>query len=147
VDDCNKSAAVRFITEFQRSSVMIDVRGVFATSAFLILLAGCEPSAKGPSSEQPAIADKPDVVITLDGQRHACVVALYSEAQGSAISCNDVVPFLKDELRVPAGAIYDIRTIPDVDAAELAKVQTNLMDAGYRFIGGRHEMPLTEPNK
>jgi hypothetical protein len=75
------------------------------------------------------------------------VVALFSEAQGSTISCGDVVPFVRDELRLPSGSIYDIRTIPDVDEAEMSSVGASLKSAGYRFIGGTHVMFITGPQK
>jgi hypothetical protein len=109
-----------------------------------VLLAGCGPSA---GTAVPKIAEKADVIITVDGKRHACVVALLKEAQGSAIPCRDVVPFLRDELRLQSGSIYDIRTVPNVDEAELAGLGTNLKSAGYRFIGGRSDPFLTESRK
>ena len=114
-----------------------------ATAASVLLL-GCGSSTRAPAPESasipPPLADKPDVIVTFDGARHACVVALYDEPQGSAIACAELIPFLRDELRVPSGAIYDIRTIPTFDAAEMAKTAASLEGAGYRFIGGRHEM-------
>ena len=73
--------------------------------------------------------------------------ALYSEAQGSAIASEDVVRFVRDELRLPSGSIYDIRTIPDVDEAEMARVEASLKGAGYRFIGGPHAMFMTGPRQ
>jgi hypothetical protein len=100
-------------------------------------LAGCGSSTNAPAPETaPTIAAKPDVTITVDGVQHACIVALSSEPQGSSIPCTDVIAFLRDELKVPSGAIYDLRTTPPVDAAEVLKVRANLKDAGYRFIGG-----------
>jgi len=122
---------------------MFDIRAV-ATASF-VLLAGCGSSANTPVPGP--VAAKPDVMITFDGERHTCVVALASEAQGSAISCGDVVPFIRDELRLPSGSIYDIRTIPDVDEAEMASVGASLKGAGYRFIGGPHVMFITGPHK
>jgi hypothetical protein len=101
-----------------------------------IPLGGCGQSA---TPVPPPIAAKADVIVTLDGKQHACVVSLYSEAQGSIVPCDDIVPFLRDELRVPSGAIYDIRTIAHVDDAEMAKIGTNLKGAGYRFIGGHKD--------
>ena len=91
-------------------------------------LAGC-----GSSSQ---IAAKADVIITIDSARKTCLVALLSEAQGSAVACEEVVPFVRDELRVAGGSIYDIRTTRGVDPAATQKVQSNLNAAGYRFIGG-----------
>jgi hypothetical protein len=113
---------------------MTGVRQVVACTAVFIWLAACGPSANSPVS--PPIAARPDVIITFDGKRHACVIALYSEAQGSAVSCDDVVPFVRDELRLPSGSIYDIRTIADFDEAVKARVGASLKGAGYRFIGG-----------
>lgn len=98
----------------------------------LAFLAGCGQSSTSPDA--PSAAARPDVVVTIDGKRHTCVVALSSEPQGSAVACDDVVAFVKDELRVPSGSVYDLRTIPDVDPAETAKVGARLDGAGYRAI-------------
>ena len=105
------------------------------------LLAGCGPS---PGNSVPKIAERPDVIITIDGKHHTCVVALLKEAQGSAVPCGDVVPFLRDELRLQAGSVYDIRTVPDIDDKELASLGANLKGAGYRFIGGRGDPFIIE---
>jgi hypothetical protein len=110
---------------------MIDARAVLACIAVVAFLAGCGPSASAPDSVPPPIAAKPEVLVTLDGAHHTCMVALSSEAQGSAIACDDVVPFVRDELRVPGGSIYEIRTIPKVEQAEVANVEASLNGAGY----------------
>jgi hypothetical protein len=104
-----------------------------------VALAGCGPSAS--PSVPPKIAARSDVIVTLDGGRHSCVVALYNEAQGSIVPCGDVVPFIKDELRVAGGAVYDVRTIGNVDKDEMARVVASLNGAGYRFMGGRALIP------
>ena len=96
-----------------------------------MLLVGCG------SGTPPKIAEQPDVIITLDGKRHACVVALEKEPQGSTVPCQEAVSFVKDELRVPGGSIYDIRTVANVDNAQIMSVRDALNNAGYRFIGGR----------
>jgi hypothetical protein len=101
-----------------------------------LLLIGCGSHANPPASAPPAIAANPDVIVTFDGERHTCLVALYSEAQGSMVPCTDIVPFIRDELKVASGSIYDTRTIAHVDEAEIAKTTQNLKTAGYRFIGG-----------
>ncbi len=101
-----------------------------------LLLMGCGSPSNPPAAVSPAIAAKPDVIVTFDGERHTCVVALYSEAQGSIVSCPDIVPFIRDELKVASGSIYDTRTVAQVDAGEVAKTTQSLKDAGYRFIGG-----------
>jgi hypothetical protein len=111
------------------------MRRVLAISAPLLLM-GCGPSSNAPAPVPPAVAAKPDVMITFDGERHTCVVALPSEAQGSIVPCADVIPFMRDELRIASGSIYDTRTIAKADEAEVAKTTQNLKDAGYRFIGG-----------
>ena len=115
---------------------MIDTRAILASTAAFILLASCGQSAKGPAPAAAPAASRPDVTVTFDGKRRKCVVALSSEAQGSSISCGDVVSFVREELRVPRGAIYGIRKIPDVDEAEVAKVSADLNSAGYRFVDG-----------
>jgi hypothetical protein len=112
------------------------IRTMLVSTMMFILIAGCGPSANTPAPVPPPIAARPDVIVTVDGKRHACIVALYSEAHGSTISCDDVIPFVREELRVPSGSIYDIRAVADVDQAELARVGARLNGAGYRFIGG-----------
>ena len=101
-----------------------------------LLLIGCGSSSSVPAPVPPAIAAKPDVIITFDGNRHTCLVALPSEAQGSILPCADVIPFMRDELRLASGSIYDTRTIGKVYEAEVAGTSQHLKEAGYRFIGG-----------
>jgi hypothetical protein len=121
------------VAEPHRLAVMFGI-GAVLVAPFFILLAGCGSSTNAPV---PApVAAKPDVTITFDSARHACVVALASEVQGSAIACSDVVPFIKDELRLASGSIYDIRTTPGANEAEMAGVGARLQAAGYRFMGG-----------
>ena len=112
---------------------MITLRAFLASNAAAVLLAGCGPSA------DPKIAEKADVMITVDGKHRACVVALYKETQGSSIPCAEVVPFLRDQLRLQGGSIYDVHIIPGIDAAETAGLGASLKGAGYRFIGGRND--------
>jgi hypothetical protein len=113
----------------------VSLHAVLAALAPLLLI-GCGSPTSPPASASPAIAAKPDVIITFDGERHACVVALNSEAQGSIIPCADVVPFMRDELRLASGSLYDTRTVAKVDEAEVGKTMQNLNDSGFRFIGG-----------
>jgi hypothetical protein len=107
---------------------------IFTSAA--LLLSGCGSSSNAPAPANAAFAEKPDVIITFDGERHTCVVALYSEPQGSLIPCADIIPFMRDELRLASGSVYDTRTIAKVDPAEVGKTTQNLNEAGYRFIGG-----------
>jgi hypothetical protein len=102
-------------------------------------LSGCGQSPG--NSVPPKIAERADVIVTFDGTRHTCLVALPSEPQGSTVPCGEVVSFIKDELKVATGAIYDVRTIAHVDATEMTRVDENLKSAGYRFIGGRIMAP------
>ncbi len=116
-------------------SSVIDTRAILASTAASILLAGCGQSAQGPTSTTAPAASRADVTVTFDGKRHKCVVALSSEAQGNTVPCGDVVSFVREELRVPSGASYGIRKIPDVDETEVAKISADLNSAGYRFVG------------
>src|SRR5271168_2777861 len=121
---------------FEIPTTSMGSRKIIVLTAAFVALTGCGSSTNAPTSVPPPTAAKPDVVVTVDGARHACVVALHSEAQGSIISCDDVVSFVRDELRLPSGSIYDIRTTPDVPAAQVAKVEASLNGAGYRHSGG-----------
>lgn len=85
-------------------------------------------TACGSSSEKSNV----DVTVTMDGVHHACNVALTKEAQGSSVACGDVVPFLRDELRLQSGAVYELRADQKVDPAELKTVSATLNSAGYR---------------
>lgn len=109
--------------------------------AIAVTLSGCGSSTETPSAYQgpPLIAAKPDVIVTLDAKTHMCIVALSSEQQGNSIPCDDIVPFLKDELRLGPGSIYDIHADHGADPAQLARVAASLKGAGYRFIGGHEE--------
>ena len=68
----------------------------------------------------------------MDGTRHKCIVALAKEPQGNVISCDELVPFVKEELRLPSGAVYDLGSVPPVDESVMIKVRAGLNDAGYR---------------
>lgn len=107
---------------------------IIASTAILAALTGCGKSTS--TSGSPRIASYPDVTVKFDGKRRKCIVALSTEAQGSTISCDQVVPFIKDQLRLPKNSIYDLDTTADGEQTEIAKVRANLNDAGYRFIGG-----------
>ncbi|HLW24843.1 MAG TPA: hypothetical protein VKT22_10830 [Steroidobacteraceae bacterium] len=93
-----------------------------------LALAGC-----GASSPAGHVASA-DVLVTFDGKRHACVVALKDEPQGSSVSCDEVVPFVRDELRLPSGAHYDTRTVASFDQATIARVEAGLKGAGYQPV-------------
>jgi type IV pilus biogenesis protein CpaD/CtpE len=114
--------------------VMIDFRNLLLAAA-CASLAGCGSSTNAPVPASPPASAKPDVVVTVDATRHACVVALANEANGSTIACGDVVSFVKQELRLPSGSICDIRTTPGGDAAQAAGVAAGLSGAGYRIKG------------
>jgi hypothetical protein len=100
---------------------------VSARAATLYALVGMLLAACGSSPQSKA-----DVTVAMDGVHHVCNVALSKEAQANSIACGDLVPFLRDELRLPSGAVYDLRTDQNVDPAELATVSANLKSAGYR---------------
>jgi hypothetical protein len=119
-------------------AVMMSLRALFTSIAIFSLLAGCGSPANAPVPAAPPLAARPDVIITFDGEHHTCVVALSNESQGSAVPCGDVVPFLRDELRVPSGSVYDIPAFPDSGGSEMKRVADSLQAAGYRFIGGPH---------
>jgi uncharacterized protein YceK len=114
---------------------MIETRAILASTAVSLLLSGCGQSSKGTAPAAASAASRANVTVTFDGKRHKCVVALSTEAQGNSVPCGDVVSFVREELRVPSGALYDIRKIPEVDETEVAKVSADLNGAGYRFVG------------
>lgn len=98
-------------------------------------LAACGSSSNNPAAIPSPSAAKPDVIVTFDGKRHACLVALPSEPQGSEVACKEIVPFVRDELRVPSGASYEVRIVADFDPSERASAESALKDAGYRYLG------------
>jgi hypothetical protein len=126
---------------------MINVRAQFASLALCAAVTGCARPAGAPNAVAPAVATRPDVVVTFDGERHACVVALFNESEGRTMSCDGVLPFVRDGLKLQTGALYDIRTIPDVDEAQIHSVAASLNGAGYRFVEGPHIMFLTGPHR
>jgi len=64
----------------------------FATTV-LLLLSGCGKSTSNTGAAP--IASHPDVTVDFDGKRRKCIVSLPNEAQGSIISCEEVVSFIK----------------------------------------------------
>jgi hypothetical protein len=130
ISKCSNDDAACTPYGYDERAVMNPPRTVLA-SLIPLLLAACGPASA------PKIAEKADVTITLDGKRQACVVALAKEALGSAVPCAEVVPFVRDELRLPSGSIFDMVTVANADEAQVASVGAHLKGAGYRFIGGR----------
>jgi len=110
------------------------MRRLCMMTVVLVLLAGCGRSSNPPAAQPPAAA-KPDIIVTVDGERHACVVAKYGEPTGSTVGCADVVAFVRDELRVRDGSTYELRG-PAADTVETNKVKAALDGAGFRFVGG-----------
>jgi type IV pilus biogenesis protein CpaD/CtpE len=100
----------------------------------LALLAGCGRPSNSPGTP-PTAAAKPDIIVTVDVEHNACVVAKYGEPTGSTIGCAEVVPFVRDELRVQDGSSYELRG-PTADAPETNTVKAALDGAGFRYVGG-----------
>jgi hypothetical protein len=116
------------------------VMRIVSTAAFTamsVMVVGCGAPGNAPTSALSQVGNKADVLLTLDGVHHLCVVALSQEEQGSSIGCSDIVSFLKDELRVPIGATIALRTTPETGKADSASVRETLENAGYRFVGDR----------
>lgn len=111
------------------------MRRLCMTTVVLTLLAGCGRSSNSPASP-PTAAAKPDIIVTVDGEHHACVVAKYGEPTGSTIGCADVVPFVRDELRVHDGSSYELRGPAAVDTVDTNQVKAALDGAGFRYVGG-----------
>ena len=118
-----------------KPGALLSVTFLLSAALLSILLPGCGSGANTPVTAAAPTAGKADVIVTIDGQHRTCIVALHSEAQGSTIACDDVVPFIRDELRVPSGGTYDVLTIPEVGKADLAKLEVALNGAGYRPSG------------
>jgi hypothetical protein len=102
------------------------MRQLWVAAVVLMLLSGCG-RANSPAAP-PSAAAKPDIVVTVDGEHHTCVVAKYAEPTGSTIGCADVVSFVKDELRVRGPAA--------TDRVEADKTKAALDAAGFKFVGG-----------
>lgn len=99
----------------------------------VMLLAGCGASKNTAVPDATTPAAKPDVTVTVDAARHRCLVALASEAQGSAVPCGDVVSFVHDELRLKPGSIFELA--PKLEDPEVTLVAAHLKAAGYRSLG------------
>jgi len=124
---------------------VIYVCALFTAVVVCTSLAGCGHSVSAPIPPTEPIAASPDVTVTIDGQRHACVVSLSNQINGRAIACSLVVAYLQDELRLPRNSIYDIHTVPDIGESEMTVLDAQLKAAGFRFIGGLHVGFITAP--
>jgi hypothetical protein len=107
------------------------------TAAFAAasVVAACGASNNAPTSVLPQSANKADVLVTLDSVHHECMVTLSKEEHGNSIACGDIIPFLKDELRLPTGATFDVRTTQEVSKADSGNLRKSLSAAGYRSVG------------
>jgi hypothetical protein len=107
-----------------------------AREAALIALIGTVLTACGASNDagSPGSPSKghADVTVTMGDGPHVCNVALAQEAQASSVACGEVVAFIRDELRLPSGAVVELRADRTTDAGALAAVSASLNSAGYR---------------
>lgn len=139
-------APVTLRPSMRQTPAMNSIRIQLVTVTLCALVVACTRHTGAPRPVVSPIASKPDVIVTFDGERHACVVRLLDATTGHVVSCEDVLPFIRDSLKLRSGSVYDIRTIPDVDDAEMRRVVANLKGAGYRYIDGPHVMFLTGPH-
>lgn len=100
---------------------------------------GCGGSAQAPAAASPPGPSRADVVISYDGKRHRCIVALRTEKQGSIVPCGEVAAFVRDELRLAKGSTYEIAA--GADEPELGGLGVGLDGAGYRLIGRPRASP------
>jgi hypothetical protein len=126
---------------------MISLRESFRALSFVLLLDGCGAHEKTAVPVSKPLAAKRDFIVTFDGESHVCLVALYTEAQGSAVPCKEVGSFARNELGIPSGSIYDLRTIPKINDAEMLSLAASLRAAGYRYIRGRYAAFIEEPSR
>jgi hypothetical protein len=96
----NRGFSSRRVTTW--TAVMISIRSQFMAVTLCALATACARTTRAPSPVVPPIASRPDVIVTFDGERHACVVALFDEATGHAMSCEGVLPFIGDDLKLQA---------------------------------------------
>ena len=59
--------------------------------------------------------------------------------------CSQVVGHLTTTLGLQRGALFDVKTIPDVDVREYERVMHGLEQAGFRMTPGIHVGFLTAP--
>jgi hypothetical protein len=86
-----------------------------------------------------------DALVTFNGPKNTCEVALRGSVSAQAMPSGEVVPYLVDEVKLPKGALFDIVTIPNVNVAEYEQVMAALKAAGYKRVPGIHVGFLTEP--
>ena len=88
---------------------------------------------------------KPDFVVTFDGPNGDCLVAHVVTASAKHIPCDQVVSYVANDLKLPAGALFEIATIPDVRERDFDHVMAALSAAGYKLTPGPHIGFLTAP--
>jgi hypothetical protein len=123
----------------------MELRAIFLTISIAATLVGCGHSVPSPI-QATSPAPTPDVIVTMDGPHHTCVVAKYNEMHSQAIDCTAVASYFRDELGLSGGTFYDLRTIPDVSEVDMTYLQASLGSAGYHLIGGLHVGLITGPH-
>jgi hypothetical protein len=88
---------------------------------------------------------KAEVVVILS--KNGCEVALADGTQRRTMACAEVVSYLTSTLKMPRGALFELKTIPDVDEAEFDRLRSGLKAAGYKPTPGVHVGFLTEPKR
>ena len=88
---------------------------------------------------------KADFVVIFDGPAKTCAISGLADMAPHTMVCEKVAPYLVNTLKLPAGSLFDIKTIPDVNVSEHDQVMSALKAAGYKLAPGVHVGFLTEP--
>lgn len=86
-----------------------------------------------------------DIVVTLDGPGNCCAISKPGNAIKQSMPCREVPAYVAKKLKLPRGSLFELETIPDVNAAEFDQVMSDLKSAGYQPTPGIHVEFLTEP--
>jgi len=150
VDDLDKSASLDVGATPRRSTeslaAYVKLRAISLTMSIAASLVGCGHSIATSPQATPPVPTTPAVIVTIDGPHHTCVVAKYNETHGRVVDCSAIAAYFRDDLRLPVSTFYDLRTVPDVNEAEMTDLQASLNGAGYHLIGGLHVGFITGPH-
>jgi hypothetical protein len=88
--------------------------------------------------------DNAQVFVTFYDSRADCTVSLGGSGKPHALLCADVLAYIRDQLKIPAGGTFVTQDFGNTHATEITSLISVLQKSGYQSVG-RRAVFITEP--
>lgn len=88
--------------------------------------------------------DNAQFIVTFLPAPAQCTVSLRDSRSHHALSCADVGAYIRDQLKIPPGALFGTQDMGNTHAPQIAALILALQESGYRSVGTRASF-ITEP--